>query len=132
MSNIYHLFHSLTLQLFSLLFYHYHLMLLSSTDYYYITTAFTPAFWISWVWNKDATLLYSYTILYSKAIKAQPLEEACTWQCMADMWTNWHDWTCEHTFTSLKVHNFKGLYVGDIFLTCLFWGFLHLYSSEET
>ena len=22
-------------------------------------------------------------------------------------WLDWHDWTCEHTFASLKVHNLK-------------------------
>ena len=37
--------------------------------------------------------------------KTQPLvEDGRTWQCTPDTWRNW---TCEHTFTSLKVRNLK-------------------------
>ena len=48
--------------------------------------------------------------LYStvKHAKAQPLgEDALTWQCLPDTWTNVHEQMCKHTSTSLKVHNLK-------------------------
>ena len=62
----------------------------------------------AWAWDKDTVLLYSIHYCTVKYTKAQPLvDDAHTWQCTPDTWTNLRDWTCERTFASLKVHNLK-------------------------
>ena len=73
-----------------------------------VTSLLLLRFQTSWAWNKDTVLLYSLQYCTVKYTKAQPLvEDAHTWQCTPDTWTNFRDWICEHTFTSLKVRSLK-------------------------
>lgn len=93
-SDIYHPFALLhSLNYFHFCFHCHFLVLLSSTSC--ITASFIFAsghpglqIKILYYWTLSSTVQYA---------KAQPLvEDACTWQCTPDMWTDLHDWTCEH------------------------------------
>ena len=60
---------------------------------------FHTCFWTSWAWNEDTVLLYSiqhWTVKYTQAPSL--VEDARTWQCKPDMWTNLCNWTCQHRF----------------------------------
>ena len=96
---------------------------------------FYAYFQTSWAWNKDTVLLYSIWYCTVKYTKAQPLvEDSCTWQCTPDTWTNLRDWTCELTFTSLKVHNLKvrmeGTYCTGNW-SFHFWSYILMHKSIQ-
>lgn len=69
---------------------------------------FYSCFLACWAWNKDTVPLYSTQYCIVKYTKAQPVtEDARTWQCTPDTWTNYRDCTRKCTFTSLNVHHLE-------------------------
>ena len=63
---------------------------------------FSACFWITWAWNNDTVWLCSLQCCTVSYTKAQPLvEDARTWPCTPDTWTNLRDCSCEPMFTSL-------------------------------
>ena len=102
MSNVYHLFallHSLNF-FFYLCFHRYHLALLSSTSYSASLLHLLP--------DILGLILYSIQFCTVKYTEVQLLvKDALLWHCMPEMWTNLHDWICQHMFLSLKVQNLK-------------------------